>query len=82
LLEREGKGEYIPSYELAKAYLASADTAQALTRLERAFEERSHSMAFLKVDPPFVGLRQVSRYRALLGKVGLGEPAAAPAPRP
>lgn len=82
LLERERKGEYIPSYELAKAYLASADTAQALTRLERAFGERSHSMAFLKVDPPFVGLRQVSRYRALLGKVGLGESAAAPAPRP
>jgi TolB-like protein/DNA-binding SARP family transcriptional activator len=82
LLEREQKGEYIPSYELAKAYLASADTSQALTRLERAFEERSHSMAFLKVDPPFTGLRQVSRYRALLGKVGLDEPAAARAPRP
>ena len=71
LLEREQQGEYIPSYELAKAYLASGDTSQALTRLERAFEERSHSMAFLKVDPPFTGLREVPRYRALLGKVGL-----------
>lgn len=68
---RERAGQYIPSYELAKAHLALGDTTASLLRLERAFDERAHSMALLRVDPQLAGLRDKPRYRALLRKVGL-----------
>jgi hypothetical protein len=71
LLERERGGVYTPSYELAIVHSALGDTALALARLERAFDERSHSMAFLRVDPQLVGLRNEPRYRQLVSKVGL-----------
>lgn len=62
---------YTPSYELAIVHLALGDTAAALTRLERAFDERSHSMAFLRVDPQLDGLKHEPRFRVLVRKVGL-----------
>ncbi len=71
LLERERRGLYTPSYELAIVHSALGDTALALARLERAFDERSHSMAFLRVDPQLEGLRGEPRYRTLVRKVGL-----------
>lgn len=71
LLQRERRGLYTPSYELAIVHSALGDTALALARLERAFDERSHSMAFLRVDPQLEGLRGEPRYRTLVRKVGL-----------
>jgi tetratricopeptide (TPR) repeat protein len=73
LLTRERRGQYIPSYDLAQAHLALGDTSAALSRLERAFDERAHSMAFLRVDPQLAGLRDEPRYRALVRKVGLDD---------
>ncbi|MGQ0648235.1 MAG: tetratricopeptide repeat protein [Gemmatimonadaceae bacterium] len=66
----ERRGRYIPSFELAKALVALGDTAGALARLERAFTDRAHSMAFLEVDPQLAGIRAHPRYRALREKVG------------
>jgi TolB-like protein/DNA-binding SARP family transcriptional activator len=71
LLDRERRGVYTPSYELAIVHLALGDTAAALIRLERAFDERSHSMAFLRVDPQLDGLKHEPRFRVLVRKVGL-----------
>jgi hypothetical protein len=62
--------------------LGAGDPCAACRRgfelLEQAFRDRSHSMAFMKVDPRFADLRDDRRYRDLLGRVGLdGPPAAA-----
>jgi len=38
----------LPSYETAKVHLALGDHNAALRWLERAFEERSHSMHFFE----------------------------------
>ena len=47
------------------------DTDAALTWLERAVDERSGSVRYLKIDPRLAGLRHEPRYRRLMERVGL-----------
>jgi len=65
------KQRYIPSYEIAEVYANLGEAAQALTWLERAHRERSHSVAFLKVDPWLDPVRGERRFKVLVGEVGL-----------
>lgn len=73
LAEMEGRRStrYAPPYEIAKVHLALGDTALALDWFERAYRDRAHSMAFLKVDPQLAGMQRTPRYAALLRRVGL-----------
>ncbi len=63
---RRARGEYMPAYEIGKAHLALGDRVSALRWLEQAVEDRSHSRAFLHVDPQLAALRGDSRFRALV----------------
>lgn len=63
--------DYLPPYEMAKVHVALGDTDAALHALERAYEHRSHSIAFLAVDPQLDRLRDQHRFRALLRRAGL-----------
>jgi adenylate cyclase len=47
------------------------DTDAALTWLERAVDERSGSVRYLKIDPRLAGLRHEPRFRQLMERVGL-----------
>ena len=69
----EGSEEYIPSYEMGKVHLALGEPELAMEWLERAFQERSHSMVFLAVDPQLEGLREDPRFQALVERVGFVE---------
>lgn len=55
---------YVPSYEVAQVEAALGNTTQALSWLVRAFEERSHSIVFLRVDPALDPLRGDERFSA------------------
>lgn len=70
-VESRSPARYVPSYEIAKAYVALGDTARALDLFERAWRDRSHSLVFLKVDPQLTGMERQPRYTALLERVGL-----------
>lgn len=70
LLRLEASGAYVSSYEVGKLYLALGDVPAALTRLERAYADRAHSIAFLQVDPQLRGLAGEPRFRALVARVG------------
>ena len=72
-LEAEGRDGYVPSYEMAQAWVALGDEDRALRRLERAVAERSHSVAFLAVDPLLDGLRDAPGFQELLRRVDLLE---------
>jgi tetratricopeptide (TPR) repeat protein len=61
---------YVPSFEIAKAFLALGDRGTALEWLERAREERAHSMAFLAVDPQLDRLQGDPQFEALRRRVG------------
>ena len=69
-LDEMAEHRYVPPYELAGAYLALDMTERVYALLNRAYDERSHSLAFLKADPRFDGLRTDEPFQALLRKVG------------
>jgi len=65
LRRRRQKG-YVPAAAFLNAYLALGDTEQAFVWLERAAEERSNIMQFLKVHPFFDSLRGDPRFAEYL----------------
>jgi tetratricopeptide (TPR) repeat protein len=68
---RRNAGSYLPAYEMAALHLALGDRGEAMTWLHRAYEQRSHSLVFLAVDPQFDALRSDATFRELLVKTGI-----------
>lgn len=66
---RVDRREYVPAYEIGKVHLALGDRAQALRWLERAVADKSHSRAFLRVDPQLAPLRGDPRFQRLVESV-------------
>ncbi len=61
-----------PAYnQMAYLYLVLGRRAEALTCLEKSYEQRSSDMVVLTVDPVFDSLHQDPRFLALQKKMGL-----------
>ncbi|HEY0969492.1 MAG TPA: tetratricopeptide repeat protein [Gemmatimonadales bacterium] len=71
LQDKSHSGGYAPAYEIAKIHAALGERDHALDWLDRAHAQRSHSVAFLRVDPEIAELRSEARGAALVGRVGL-----------
>jgi hypothetical protein len=71
-LQRE-HAKYLPAYEMAKLHLALGDRVEALAWLRRAYDQRSHSLVFLAVDPQLEPLRNDREFRDLLVKTGVSK---------
>ena len=69
-LQEMAKERYVSAYQFAMIYLGLGETDKAVEWLEKAFEERSGFMPFLKVEPMFDLLRADLRFQELLRKVG------------
>ena len=65
------KTRYVTSYGIALVQAGLGHTDQALNALERAFQERSHWLVWLRLDPRFSTIRSQPRYQDLLNRVGL-----------
>lgn len=63
--------EPISTYVLARGYAAIGDNANALEKLERAFEERDGLMHVIRVDPNLDGLRNEPRFQEIIRKMNL-----------
>jgi serine/threonine-protein kinase len=70
LLERRKQG-FVPAASMAVAYAGLGDKEEAFRWLERAIEDHSEWLIFLKVDPGLDPLRSDARYNALLRRVHL-----------
>jgi TolB-like protein/DNA-binding winged helix-turn-helix (wHTH) protein/Tfp pilus assembly protein PilF len=70
-LETRSKREYVSSLALAELYLALGEQEKALDFLERAYNERSYEMPYLKVDPAFKALHHHPRFEKLVRAVGI-----------
>jgi TolB-like protein/Tfp pilus assembly protein PilF len=70
LKERSQTG-YVPAAAFVNAYLGLGDNEQAFAWLERAHQEQSNILQFLKVHPYFDPLRDDPRFKDLLRRVGL-----------
>ena len=70
-LEEFASGNYVSPALLAGVYFSAGDADRGFALLDRAFEERSRHMIFLRVNEMLRGYRDDPRYVALLERVGL-----------
>jgi TolB-like protein len=70
-LKEAEKASYVPPYYVAMIHEALGETDEAFIYLEKAFEMRDSSLAALKVDSRFDGLRKDKRFKTLVKKIGL-----------
>ena len=68
-LKQLSQRRYVAPYEFATAYLGLGDKEQALAYLEKAYEERSGALSYLKVDPIYDPLRSDPRFQDLLRRL-------------
>jgi len=62
---------FVPPYHIAIIYSGLDETAEALTWLERGFEQRDPKRVFLKVEPKWNNLRHDPRFIRLLKGMNL-----------
>jgi TolB-like protein/Flp pilus assembly protein TadD len=76
-MHRRQAVEYAPAAAFVHAYLGLGNREQALHYLQRAYEERSNMLSFVRVHPLFDPLRGDPRFIELARRVGLAEPSQA-----
>jgi len=62
---------YVPAFHIALVLVGLGETDQALEWLEKAYQERSDLLVYLRVDPRLDPLRGDPRFADLLRRVGL-----------
>ena len=65
------KQKYVAPYFLAGIYVGLGDEERATEFLEKSYEEHSHWLIYLHMDPGMDGLRSNLRFQELLRRVGL-----------
>ena len=68
-LKERAKQEYVPSYHMAIIHVGLGEMDHAFNWLEKAYEERSYWLTFLRVDPILDNLRSDTRYTELLQRM-------------
>jgi serine/threonine-protein kinase len=69
-LKDESKRRYVDASLISTIYVGLGDNKEALDWLERAYDERSSYMPWLKAEPKWDPLRAEPRFHALLEHVG------------
>ncbi len=70
LKKRQEKG-YVPAAAFVNAYLGLDDREQVFAWCERAYQEKSNILQWIKVHPFFDSVRGDPRFQDLLHRVGL-----------
>ena len=72
-LDELSQERYVSSYERAAISVALRNERQSFEWLERAYEEHSFHMVYLKVWPQFNLVRNDPRFQDLIRRLGLAE---------
>jgi tetratricopeptide (TPR) repeat protein len=70
-LKERAQRRYISPYDIAMIYVGLGDAGQAFAWLEKAYEDRSDSLVWLRIDPRLDSIRGDPRLIDLMEKVGL-----------
>ena len=70
-LKQRRQTSYVSAGAFIDPYLALGDYAEAFAWFERAYQEKSESLQYLKVYPLFDPVRKDPRFADLLRRVGL-----------
>jgi serine/threonine protein kinase/tetratricopeptide (TPR) repeat protein len=73
-LTKLAKQKYVAPYFLAGIHIALGENERAIEYLEKAYEEHSHWLIYLHIDPSMDGLRDDLGFQDLLRRVGLPAP--------
>ncbi len=73
-LERPAPGRYVPSIYIAAIYAAMGEKDKAILFAQKALEERTDYMIYLKTDPWAEPLRGDPRFGEILRRVAQGRP--------
>jgi len=65
------KQKYVAPYFFAGIHVGLGEDDRALEYLEKSYEEHSHWLIYLHIDPSMDGLRSNPRFQDLLRRVGL-----------
>jgi len=77
-LSKLSERNYVAPYFLAGIYVGLGDGDRAMEYLEKAFEEHSHWLIYLHIDPSMDSLRLYPRFQDLLRRIGLPLPLTTP----
>jgi tetratricopeptide (TPR) repeat protein len=69
LLQSRSRRRYIPAYAIALIYAGLGEKDNAFTWLGKAYDDRSTSLAYLKVDPVLNNLRSDPRFIGLVQRI-------------
>jgi DNA-binding winged helix-turn-helix (wHTH) protein/TolB-like protein/Tfp pilus assembly protein PilF len=70
-LQELSKQRYVAPYNLALIYTSLGDKNNALEWLEKAYEDRSTLLVWIRVDPRLDTLRSEPRFKAVMRQMGL-----------
>ncbi|MGA9963758.1 MAG: protein kinase [Terriglobales bacterium] len=70
-LTRLAKQKYVAPYFFAGIHIGLGENDRAIDFLEKSYEEHSHWLIYLHIDPSMDGLRDDTRFQDLLRRVGL-----------
>jgi tetratricopeptide (TPR) repeat protein len=70
-LLRMTEKKYVAPYFFAGIYVGLGEEERAMECLEESYEEHSHWLIYLHMDPGMDGLRSSARFQNLLRRVGL-----------
>ena len=70
-LKELSKRRYVAPFDIALIYVGLGDKAEALQWLERAYEDHSVRLAWIRVDPQLDSLRGEPRFQDLLRRMNL-----------
>jgi DNA-binding winged helix-turn-helix (wHTH) protein/TolB-like protein/Flp pilus assembly protein TadD len=68
-LKGRSEQQYVPAYAIALVYAGLGENEQAINWLQKAYEDRSTSMVFLKLDPELGGLHSDPRFEQLSQRI-------------
>ena len=70
-LRAKAKQRYVSWYAIATVYAGLGDRDKAFESLEKAYDERSSALTWIKVEPMLDSLRSDPRYADLIRRMGL-----------
>ena len=70
-LREQSKSHYVASYWIAMIYVGLGEKDEAFAWLDKAYQERSWWLVWIKMDPKVDSLRSDPRFATLMNRVGL-----------
>ena len=64
---------YVSPFNMATIHVGLGEKDEAFAWLDKAYEERSRSLAWLNVAKEYDGMRSDKRFKALLRRIGLSK---------